>query len=260
MPLHDGSSFDGADHRLDPIVVDTAPILAEIINTFEGLPSEPPSLFIDLEGINLSRHGQVSIMQIHVSPTKRTYLIDIYALCEEVFSTRSENGVTLKGVLESATVSKVFFDVRNDSDALFAHFGISLAGVQDLQLMELATRSFPRRTLCGLARCIERDLLLPPPQRQALMDVKVKGKRLFDPELGGSYSVFNQRPMLDDIKAYCAQDVQILPQLYDRYYRKLTPAWKQKMLSESNARVALSQTATFNGKGQHMALPPKGWK
>jgi len=43
----------------------------------------------------------------------------------------------LKDILESATTPKVFFDIRNDSGALFAHFGIALQGVQDVQLWRM---------------------------------------------------------------------------------------------------------------------------
>lgn len=268
-PLHRASSrsippIESASpltlRELDPIVVDTRSALSKMIDTLEGQPYEPPSLYIDLEGINLSRHGQISILQVYISPIKCTYLVDVHSLREEVFSTPASSGLTFKEVLESGEITKVFFDVRNDSDALFSHFNISLAGIHDLQLMELATRSHSRGTVCGLAKCIEKDLPLHPTQRRVMMEVKAKGQQLFAPEKGGSYSVFNERPMPVAIKLYCAQDVQILPRLYDHYHRKLSPQWKKKMLGESDARVALSQTATFNGKGQHMALPPRGWQ
>lgn len=70
----------------------------------------------------------------------------------------SNGSQTLLGVLESSQIPKIFFDVRNGPDALFSHFNIELAGVIDLlQLMELATRSFPRKYVQGLAKCTERD-------------------------------------------------------------------------------------------------------
>ncbi|KAL2060851.1 hypothetical protein VTL71DRAFT_8903 [Oculimacula yallundae] len=43
---------------------------------------------------------------------------------------------TLKEILECPDITKIFFDVRNDADALFAHFGIHLRGTLDLQLLE----------------------------------------------------------------------------------------------------------------------------
>ena len=55
----------------------------------------------------------------------------------------------------------VFFDVRNDSDALFAHFGVALQGAEDVQLMESATRTTTgsKKYLNSLAKCIEQGVL-----------------------------------------------------------------------------------------------------
>jgi len=134
--------------------------VAFLVEALAKLPTSPPSLYLDLEGVALSRHGSVSILQLHVSPKDRTFLIDIHSLGETAFSTTGTSGQTLKGILESDTIPKVFFDVRNDSDALFSHYGIKLVCVHDLQLMELATRSFSRRCVNGLTKCIERDINL----------------------------------------------------------------------------------------------------
>lgn len=71
--------------------------------------------------------------------------------------------------------------------------------------------------------------------------------------------MFNERALPAEIMLYCAQDVQILPRLWTHYDRKLKGRWKERMLAASEDRVKLSQTATFNGKGRHMALAPNGW-
>lgn len=138
-------------------LIDTTAALARVLESLEGLPTTPPSLYIDLEGEDLSRHGNVSILQLHVLPSDQTHLIDIKVLGRDAFTAAGTGGRTLKAVLESEHIPKVF-DVRNDSDALYSHFGIELAGVQDLQLMQLATRAPGRRRLVsGLSRCIEYD-------------------------------------------------------------------------------------------------------
>jgi exonuclease 3'-5' domain-containing protein 1 len=77
-----------------------------------------------------------------IPSTKQIYLIDVLSLRHECFTACGEGGNNLKDSLESNAIPKVFFDVRNDSDALYSHFKIKLDGVIDLQLMELATRSF----------------------------------------------------------------------------------------------------------------------
>ncbi|RYP03560.1 hypothetical protein DL764_005061 [Monosporascus ibericus] len=241
-------------------LVDTCEALSTMIDALQGLPSNPPSLYIDLEGESLSRHGSISLLQIYASPRDHTYLVDIRALGARAFSVPGAGGCTLKQMLESASIPKVFFDVRNDSDALYAHYGIDLSGVQDLQLMELATRtSADRRRVNGLSKCIERDAPLAAAERLAWEAAKKKGVRLFAPEHGGSYRVFDERPLSEDIRLYCVQDVRFLPRLWSRYDTRLTPLWRQRVRNAVAERVALSQSPGFNGKGKHMALAPRSW-
>ncbi|CAJ2500567.1 Uu.00g034200.m01.CDS01 [Anthostomella pinea] len=241
--------------------IDTTEALEEMLNALEPLPATPSSLYIDLEGENLSRHGNVALLQQHVLPTLRTYLIDITALKHEAFNTPGTKGHTFKDILESETIPKVFFDVRNDSDALYSHFQVKLTGVQDLQLMELAARLGGRSKKCvnGLTRSIENDALLTPIEKASWKSAKERGLTLFAPQRGGSYRVFSDRPLAEAIRIYCVQDVQFLPRLWAHYALRLTPTWNNRVQQASADRVAQSQTPGFNGKGRHMALAPAGW-
>ena len=241
-------------------LIDSATSLSDLVDLLNNeLPTQPPSIYIDIEGENLSRDGSISILQLYMLPTQRTYLIDIFVLGKASFTVRGRKGRTLRGVLEDATIPKVFFDVRNDSDALYSHFGISLAGIQDLQLMELASRGFNRRFVNGLARCIERDGRMTMTEKLRWKQCKEKGVRLFAPERGGSYAVFNRRPLDREIKDYCAQDVQFLPRLWEHYNRKMTPRWRQRVLETSRTRVVESQSDSYAPHGKQKALAPKGW-
>ncbi|TLS27186.1 hypothetical protein PpBr36_05564 [Pyricularia pennisetigena] len=243
-------------------LVDTTKRLADVLDSLLPLSTKPPSLYVDLEGINLSRMGTISILQIYAAPLDHVYLIDVHTLGSDTFTTKScgSTGQTLKQILESPSIPKVFFDVRNDSDALFAHFQVGLQGVEDLQLMEIASRDrLGRRFLSGLAKCIELDAGLEPSELSLWIKNKNQGKALFAPEHGGSYAVFNIRPLPDEIRHYCSQDVQFLPKLWVRYDSTLTDAWKERVRRAVVARVFESQSKWFNGKGRHMAIPPAGW-
>lgn len=189
------------------LIIDAVGDLTELLKGLADLPAWPPSLFIDLEGINLSRNGTISILQVFVSSTQKTYLVDIYTLRDKAFSHPASEGSTLRSILESPSIPKVFFDVRNDSDALFSHYGINLAGVQDLQLMELATHTFSRRLVNGLGKCIEHDAPMTLCERAKWKACKEAGRKFFAPECGGSYEVFIARPLSAEIIQYCAQDV-----------------------------------------------------
>jgi exonuclease 3'-5' domain-containing protein 1 len=209
-------------------------------------------LFIDLEGVNLSRLGAVAILQLLMPPSPTVYLIDVHVLGAKAFKVAMNDNTTLKSVLESKTIFKVFFDVRNDSDALHAHFGVNIAGVIDLQIIEYATRQPRGKFVNGLARCIERDL----PYSSEWSRIKANGRRLFAPEVGGKYEVFLERPLPVDIVKYCEQDVILMPRLLASYGPKLRSGVAAQIQTIVDERLHLSKTSTFNGQGRHMAIGP----
>ena len=92
--------------------IDSTESLSSLLDTIGELSAQPPSLYIDLEGVNLSRHGTIAILQLLTMPTKHVYITDVHVLQKKTFETPSSTGFTLKAVLESDSVPKVFFDVR----------------------------------------------------------------------------------------------------------------------------------------------------
>ena len=237
-------------------IIDSTTTNAGLVDTLATLPTSPPSLYLDIERINLSRHGSISIIQLFVPLQNHVFLIDVHVLGAAAFSTQNSNGQTLKHILESPDIPKVFFDVRHDSDALYSHFHISLAGIEDIQLLENAVRPFNRRCVSGLAKCIEKDATMTDSQRSDWRRTKEQGLRLFAPERGGSYEVFNARPLSEEIRKYCVQDVLFLPGLWSTYSAKVSGTWAEKIRAATLTRVSSSQTADYNGNGRHMALGP----
>ncbi|CZT23201.1 uncharacterized protein RCC_08912 [Ramularia collo-cygni] len=242
-----------------PELIDTTAALVAFLDGLGNCQGQPPSLYVDLEGNNLSRHGTLSLMTILVHSQQKLYLIDVTTLKDQAFNTSGSNSRTLKTVLESQEIIKVFFDIRNDSDALYNLFGIRVAGIEDLQLMELATRNLSKRCVNGLAKCIDAIPTITYTEKSDWQKVKDNGRKLFDPARGGSYAVFDQRPLSQEILDYCAQDVALMPKLRDMYCEKLCDAWWIKVASETNDRIVQSQSPTYNGKGRHMALGPTTW-
>ena len=237
-------------------VVDSQSSVAVLVDALQNLPTNPPSLYLDLEGINLSRNGSISIMQIFVQPTNQVYLLDILLLGEKAFNTLGQSGTDLRAILQSESVPKVFFDIRNDADALYAHFGVSLEGVVDVQLMEVAARQFSKRFLNGLAKCIEKDAQLQGEALKQWQDTKEKGLSLFLSDRGGSYEVFNKRPLPEDIVAYCAQDVLYLPLLWNIYSKNMNGAWAAKVEEETRARLRMLKDAAYDPHSTDKARSP----
>lgn len=145
------------------------------------------------------------------------------------FTTASGKGLTLKSVLESRDISKAVFDIRCDSTALFKVFQIKVAGIQDVQLMELAGRSYSKKFRNGLAKCVEKDTALVRTEKRLWQEAKNRGHKLFDPESGGRYAVFEDRPLNEHLAVYCVQDVLHLPKLWSIYNSRLKPAWRTKI-------------------------------
>lgn len=242
----------------DPTVVfvDSVPSLIALLNGLER--SIRPGLYIDLEGIEFSRHGSINIFCLYLEAHDIVYLIDVHTLGKATFSTASSNGLSLKIVLEFPLVAKVFFDVRNDSDALFAHYQISLDGVGDIQLMELATRRGWKRYLASLNKCIANDAQLPEAAILEWQKAKQSGACFFDPSKGGRCEVLSERPLRPELITYCAQDVMLLPRLLSIYKEKLgeDEFWWAEIDKATKERIKSSQSVAYAPHGQHKALGP----
>ena len=89
--------------------------------------------------------------------------------------------------------------------------------------------------------------------------VKDAGNRLFSPEKGGSYTVFEQRPLDPRILEYCAQDVALTFQLEAKIKSKIKgSSWEKRVLVASANRVAESKKpwTSYNEQGKHRAIAP----
>ncbi|OAK93864.1 hypothetical protein IQ06DRAFT_363950 [Phaeosphaeriaceae sp. SRC1lsM3a] len=246
---------------LEVNIVDTTDQITQLIDSIAAPGLSLPILYIDLEGVNLSRHGSISIVTLLVdrNNTQQIYLVDVHTLNALAFNTAGTTKKTLRDILEAQQFIKVFFDVRNDSDALFSHFGIALKGIEDIQVMESATRktTASRRLVSGLAGCI-RNLLSHPSNYldyARWKSIKEHGEQLFKPEVGGSHDVFNRRPMLKEIIQYCAGDVCYLVELRKLFLAQIQGC-RHLVDEASRARVVASQKSTYKPHGQEKALAP----
>jgi exonuclease 3'-5' domain-containing protein 1 len=164
---------------MQPVLVNTLPLLEAFLDSLTDIEGEPPSLYVDLEGNNLSRDGTLSLVTILVEPTEKMYLVDVTTLRSGAFDSAGSDGRSLRGILESSKIIKVSFGIRNDSDALYSLYGIHVRGIWDLQLMELASGNFQKRCVKGLAKCIESDSRFGHEEKARWQRVKERGRKLF---------------------------------------------------------------------------------
>ena len=132
-------------------------------------------------------------------------------------------------------------------------------GVYDLQILELAVRRSlkrPTKYVHGLSRSMELYLTLPVGWKA----IKDTGIALFSPDKGGSYLVFEERPLDPRISLYCAQDVSLLFDLeaaLKRSFGSWGKNWQGRIIAASTARVARARTSVYEGGGSRRALAPR---
>jgi exonuclease 3'-5' domain-containing protein 1 len=57
--------------------IDTVDLVHKLIEDIENSQPCPPFIFMDLKGVNLSRHGSIVIMQVLVPPVRQVHLVDV---------------------------------------------------------------------------------------------------------------------------------------------------------------------------------------
>lgn len=202
---------------------------------------------VDFEGRDLCRAGKLDLMQL--SNGTRTWLIDVTTLGEAAFSAGARE------LLESKTVLKVGYDGRADADALWHLHKTKLANFYDVQVASCqrqdATEGRRDRVVHGLGRAMEVFLRGDRARQVKMAVVKDAGRRLFAPELGGSYDVWAKRPLSETLIEYAGNDVALLLEM-----RK---AWERYSPTASNvvtstARITLAVNGPRPAKGRQMAL------
>ena len=126
------------------IVVDTDQYARRIVNAFLQHPSK--EVAFDTEGINLSRTGMMTVITMCLcDPCSIAYIFDLLALGPSIFEGRN----SLRDILESHMVTKITFDCRTDSDALFHQYGVTLVNCLDLQVFQLGVKIQNRKYVVG---------------------------------------------------------------------------------------------------------------
>jgi len=190
----------------------------------------------DTEGVNLSRSGKLTIATFQGFKDKKKkrgkldheedsnqspiYIVDVLVLGGHKVFSKTSSRPSLCSILEDCTITKVTFDCRSDSDALYHQFNVSLTGTFDLQVFDQAVRIH------------EGDL---PPKRNEFV---TSGKRYLssmEKILGSRYSimtslveakvkhphkhnlnVWKDRPLSSASLEYAGNDVAIIKLLWHK--------------------------------------------
>jgi len=175
---------------------------------------EEAVLSVDVEGVDLSRHGKACLLQVTDSDGC-VFVIDLVTLSEnrdgrEGRSGRNRDDVVgpgLKQLLGRADVTKVLHDCRGDCDALYHQFNIRMRGIWDTQVAEFLHSRLTGSTtdhLVGLGRLLESKGLAEEvhKEKEKLRDVYEKDK-----------TIWQRRPLPRSLLAYARRDVMFLDRL-----------------------------------------------
>lgn len=212
------------------------------------------TIYLDLEGKNLSRDGTLTLATMLIQPQNVTRVVDVLSLGESAFNIESEEETSLKSILENPAIPKSIWDARNDADALWAHFRVALAGVTDVQLLENASRppGVDRSRLSGLYNAIRFDVKLGFQERERWIRSKDSVRNLM------SQDIFSRRPLACDTIRYCVNDVVHLPALQEYYMNRITPEWLARAREESHRRVVDARSPGYQPQSPDKVFAPWG--
>lgn len=211
-----------------------------------------PLLSMDLEGLNLGKsNGVTYLLQIYDCLSHHLDIVDICVLGHIAFSTLASNGeTTLKGILESPDMLKLFCDARGDSYALFREFGIRLQGVKDLQDIQMASRRdlSDRRWRSGLAALIHRYAELSEEEKDRILVYKKNGRDFCSK---WRFVQFSIRPLRGDLTVYAGNNVLLLPKIYSNLVWKMSAERLESADVETEKSILETQNSQYDaGRSQ----------
>lgn len=193
-------------------------------------------VFVDCEGVNLGRAGQLCLVQVS-TVAREAFLFDVAqpAACARAMD------AGLRELLESRQVVKVFHDARSDSDALWHCARVRLTNVFDTQLAHaVITRQL--HSAGGGRPCDRRGAPLfrsaPIPAALSRLIARYlpagsahESKEAMHALMDSDRELWARRPLSPDALRYASTDVLLLLPLY----RKL-----HALLSSQNLRTVMN--------------------
>jgi len=209
-----------------------------------------------LQNQPVSQQGCILILTILVKPRKQFFLVDMEHMDASNFEIPSRwNRPSLKDILENEEIPKVFYNVSTASQTLYAHYKVSLRGVQDIQVMEeLFCMSYLGNNHdYTLAGCLKEEGILfgttPKKGNKTRENIDPVTSKTESSQSDGSQSEDSRstdstsnQTTLSLLHQYCVDEVQYLPALWNRYTRLLgTTAHHDRAYDETKDRIEKTQ-------------------
>lgn len=210
-------------------------------------------IFLDLEGKNLGRNGDICLIQFTSGQECPVFILDVASNPSYL----SDLDSPVRKMLESSEWSKWMWDPRADADALFACYGIIMSNTTCIQLAEVAfDRSLgaTRRYVHSMVTALKR--ICDPDYYSLIQEIKEKGRKLFSEEQGGNPDIFYVRPLPTDLCVYSGWDVAMLPTLKSYFHDNLPSLWRSWVYRTSRERLEAARSEDGIPSGSLACLAP----
>eukprot|EP01060_Flectonema_neradi_P017230 TRINITY_DN2409_c0_g1_i3.p1 TRINITY_DN2409_c0_g1~~TRINITY_DN2409_c0_g1_i3.p1 ORF type:complete len:342 (+),score=49.86 TRINITY_DN2409_c0_g1_i3:25-1050(+) len=182
---------------------------------------------VDLEGRDLGRDGEISLVQLYCEGDDVVYILD---------ATADMSGLEdyIYDLFSDDSILKVMFDCRSDCDALRHLWGVDhFNHIMDLQLLEVLTRkgSLQRSNtrIKSLKKCLK-EFSISDTKNQDVVSKKMENE-------GSAF--WMKRPLQKQLLEYAAEDVSALFKLRGAIWLKRTDYWPdQRIILDASSRYA----------------------
>jgi len=206
-------------------VVDSMTEAKEIIKKLHTFDS----VTLDCEGVDLGRTGQLTVLAISTTEHNAlAFVFDILVLGREIFYGMDQKE-TLKTLLENPLITKVTFDCRADSDALYHQFQVKLEGCLDLQVfhqgIEREKNIYRATDYRGRPAFVKGCKILATTYCSATLvrDYTVDAPHKSD------YNIWKKRPLTSTQWSYSAFDVLLINSMYEKMATLVSPAMLERI-------------------------------
>ncbi|KAF7913702.1 uncharacterized protein EAF01_000108 [Botrytis porri] len=178
-------------------------------------------------GVGLSRDGAITFFTMTIRSLNTTYTFDVQVLGDQVFNMVGNNGLSLRMILESKEFGQVWWDVRNDFEALSHHYNIHPHFDIDLQLLDIMSTRGNRAKLNGLIASVRKNQAGDSRMNDLTMwrgysgTWSTKKKEVKDYLDWNGFEALEIRPVHPIVILGCRIDTEILPELFDHLLRRL---------------------------------------
>ncbi|CAL1709466.1 unnamed protein product [Somion occarium] len=239
--------------------------------------SKSPYLVVDCEGQNLAQiDGRLSFLAIGTAQAREVFVIDV--LC---INNREEHSVAaLLALLTDESIPKMMWDGRGDYLEILLYYGVSMQGVWDLQVAEVASRSLRRETddqrLGRIVyraqygwKAVRRDrhlfegIHMVEGLNGVVAQYNVGDNLAKDAEVvamhkAGGSERWMRRPLPDRLVQYAANDIYLIAMVYTFFIKN---CWILPELQAQSARYIFQETTREqkdlrqrNGAGRYLPL------